>query len=94
MLNTLLSFINSLFVIEPTPWWSSWKAKRCDTCHDLLPTCNGSLQRFPDSQQILGDYCTSILKHEVYGDMEYTTYGCKVTLFSPYWYNHTNLISS
>ena len=94
MLNTLLSFINSLFVTEPASWMSSWKAKRCDTCHDLLPAPDGSLQRFPDSQQMIGDYCTTIKM--TYGHGDYTTYeyGCKVTLLSPYYYNHTNLITT
>lgn len=82
MLNTLLSFINSLFVTEPTPWWSTWTMQTCDTCHKPLLAPDGTFQRFPDSQQIIGDLCES--GHGT----------CKATLLSPYWYNHTNLISS
>ena len=92
MLNRILSYINSFFVTEPTSTTWSWTMKTCHTCHRPVPACDGSLQRFPDSQQIVGDYCTNILKHETYGDMEYITYGCKATLLSPYHHNHKTLL--
>ena len=92
MLNRILSYINSLFVTEPTSKTWSWTMKTCHTCHRPVPACDGSLQRFPDSQQIVGDYCTNILKQEIYGDMKYITYGCKATLLSPYHHNHKTLL--
>ena len=92
MLNRILSYINSFFVTEPTSTTWSWTMKTCETCHDPVPACDGSLQRFPDSQQIVGNYCTTIKETHTQGDHTIYEYGCKATLLSPYYYNHKTLL--
>ena len=83
MLTKLITLFNSLFVTEPTSWTLTWEPNKCDTCHGLLLEPDGSLQRFPDSQQMIGGYC----KSNRFGDE------CKVGLLSPYYYNHSNLVT-
>lgn len=92
MLNRILSYINSFFVIEPTSKTWTWTMKTCDTCHRPVLAPDGSLQRFPDSQQIIGDLCTSIKRTHTQGDYKVYEYGCKATLLSPYYYNHKTLL--
>ncbi len=92
MLNRILSYINSFFVTEPTSKTWSWTMKTCHTCHRPVPAPDGSLQRFPDSQQIVGDYCTSIKRTYTQGDYTTYEYGCKATLLSPYHHNHKTLL--
>ena len=80
MLHRFISLFISFITPEPTQskGWG-WKMATCDTCHKPLLAPDGSYQRFPDSQQIIGNLCES-------------GHGCRPSLLSPYYYDHTHLM--